>query len=101
MLSVDDVSQVRLIVKVEFRANEGLVQLSSVYHSGGERALSTMLILLAMQSVTPLPFRVLDEINQVRAVGVLLHMRESSVNACESLSAALASQPTLCVDELG
>ena len=36
-------------------------------HSGGERAVTTMLYILALQEVTPCPFRVVDEINQVRA----------------------------------
>ena len=33
--------------------------------SGGERAVTTMLYLLAMQAVSPCPFRVVDEMNQV------------------------------------
>lgn len=33
--------------------------------SGGERALTTALFLLALQEVTHFPFRIVDEINQV------------------------------------
>lgn len=39
-------------------------ELSGTLHSGGERALSTMLYMLAMQDLTPCPFRIVDEINQ-------------------------------------
>ena len=64
MTSADDIAAVRLVVRVEFRAGAGLNPLSPDYQSGGERAVSTMLLLLAMQHVAPLPFRILDEINQ-------------------------------------
>jgi len=33
--------------------------------SGGERALTTALFLLALQEITHFPFRIVDEINQV------------------------------------
>jgi hypothetical protein len=35
-------------------------------HSGGERSVSTILYLMAMQDLQRSPFRVVDEINQVR-----------------------------------
>ena len=57
----------QIVVKVAFREKEELTQLAPAKQSGGEKAVSTMLFLLAMQDVTPLPFRVVDEINQVRA----------------------------------
>ena len=60
----DDISAARVAVKVAFRADEELQTLNAQRQSGGERAVSTMLFLLAMQADTPLPFRILDEINQ-------------------------------------
>lgn len=40
-------------------------QLDVKSQSGGERALTTALFLLALQEVTHYPFRIVDEINQV------------------------------------
>ena len=51
-------------IKVKFRENQQMQLLSGVVQSGGERSLSTFLYLLAMQELTPCPFRVVDEINQ-------------------------------------
>ena len=62
--SDDDIASTRIAVRVAFRVGEELQPLSSGKQSGGERAVSTMLFLLAMQADTPLPFRILDEINQ-------------------------------------
>ena len=59
----ESITNLGLSVRVSFREGTELAQLSMT-QSGGERALSTMLILLAMQEATPLPFRVVDEINQ-------------------------------------
>lgn len=53
-----------IAVRVAFRGSNEPTQLSKTSHSGGECAVSTMLVLLAMQDVTSLPFRVVDEINQ-------------------------------------
>ena len=33
-------------------------------HSGGERSIATIMYLLALQKLTPCPFRVVDEVNQ-------------------------------------
>eukprot|EP01036_Dinobryon_divergens_P056977 gene56977-76078_t len=38
--------------------------LSGLRHSGGERAVSTIMYLMALQEFTSAPFRVVDEINQ-------------------------------------
>jgi hypothetical protein len=51
-------------IRVSFRAATEL-QCLSLKFSGGERAVSTMLFLMALQGVLPNPFRVVDEINQV------------------------------------
>mmetsp|Transcript_8903 Transcript_8903/g.8810 ORF Transcript_8903/g.8810 Transcript_8903/m.8810 type:complete len:1147 (-) Transcript_8903:579-4019(-) len=51
-------------MKVKFRQESGLVDLSGHRHSGGERAVSTVMYLMALQDLTSAPFRVVDEINQ-------------------------------------
>lgn len=49
---------------VAFRKNEEPSKLSKARQSGGERAVSTAVYLLALQQLNKAPFRVLDEINQ-------------------------------------
>ena len=39
--------------------------MSSHEHSGGEKSVGTIMYLMAIQSITNCPFRVVDEINQV------------------------------------
>lgn len=51
-------------ISVKFRENETLSVLNSQRQSGGERAVSTIFYLMALQSVSRAPFRVVDEINQ-------------------------------------
>ena len=51
-------------IKVKFRENEHLSILDSHRQSGGERAVSTIFYLMALQSLARAPFRVVDEINQ-------------------------------------
>jgi len=54
-----------LLIKVQFRNDSpSLKLLDSKSQSGGERALSTALFLLALQKITHFPFRIVDEINQ-------------------------------------
>jgi structural maintenance of chromosomes protein 5 len=50
---------------VSFRENRDSQKLSGMSHSGGERAVSTVMYLMALQELTSSPFRVVDEINQV------------------------------------
>ena len=59
----DDFSEWQLCIKVAYREESVLAQLSSS-QSGGERSVATMLYLLCLQRVTHTPFRVVDEINQ-------------------------------------
>lgn len=49
---------------VKFRAGEKLSQLDSERQSGGERSVSTILYLMALQQYALCPFRIVDEINQ-------------------------------------
>ena len=59
---------VLLFLQVKFRDEQRLQQLTAQQQSGGERAVSTALYLLALQSLTYAPFRCVDEINQVSVV---------------------------------
>ncbi|KAK8731079.1 hypothetical protein OTU49_007795 [Cherax quadricarinatus] len=61
---VDDFSKYGIVIKVRFRDNDRLRELTAHHQSGGERAVSTALYLLALQSLTTVPFRCVDEINQ-------------------------------------
>lgn len=60
----EDFAQWAVHVEVKFRENEQLSLLDSHRQSGGERAVSTIFYLMALQSLTQSPFRVVDEINQ-------------------------------------
>lgn len=51
-------------VKVAFRQDEEAHVLDPMRQSGGERAVTTMLYLLALQDLNRCPIRVVDEINQ-------------------------------------
>ena len=54
----------RIEIMVKFRDNAALKRLDSHTQSGGERAVSTVLYMIALQEFTTSPFRVVDEINQ-------------------------------------
>ncbi|KAL3473492.1 P-loop containing nucleoside triphosphate hydrolase protein [Aspergillus californicus] len=62
--SGNDFDQWSIQVHVKFRAHESLSLLDSHRQSGGERAVSTIFYLMALQSLSASPFRVVDEINQ-------------------------------------
>ncbi|KAL3422325.1 RecF/RecN/SMC N terminal domain-containing protein [Phlyctema vagabunda] len=51
-------------IRVKFRENETLQILDAHRQSGGERSVSTIFYLMALQSLAKSPFRVVDEINQ-------------------------------------
>lgn len=51
-------------IKVKFREKADLQTLSAQVHSGGERSVSTIMYLMAMQNMMVSPFRCVDEINQ-------------------------------------
>ncbi|KAL9051613.1 MAG: hypothetical protein Q9162_005919 [Coniocarpon cinnabarinum] len=51
-------------ILVKFRENEQLSLLDSHRQSGGERAVTTIYYLMALQKLSRAPFRVVDEINQ-------------------------------------
>ncbi|KAL4898774.1 P-loop containing nucleoside triphosphate hydrolase protein [Aspergillus ambiguus] len=62
--SGSDFDQWSIQIHVKFRENENLSLLDSHRQSGGERAVSTIFYLMALQSLSASPFRVVDEINQ-------------------------------------
>lgn len=66
ILSQDDYRNYGIKIRVKYRSSEPLLDLSASHHSGGERAVATALYMLAMQELTQVPFRCVDEINQVR-----------------------------------
>lgn len=54
----------RLEIMVKFRDNLEFAPLDLHVQSGGERAVSTVFFMMALQGLTLFPFRVVDEINQ-------------------------------------
>jgi chromosome segregation ATPase len=60
---IGNVDKHEMQMRVNF--NQGtLTDLSGQRHSGGERAVSTIMYLMALQEMTHTPFRAVDEINQ-------------------------------------
>lgn len=59
-----DYAEWKIEIMVKFRDNAPLKKLDSHTQSGGERAVSTVLYMIALQEFTSAPFRVVDEINQ-------------------------------------
>ncbi|CAL1606066.1 unnamed protein product [Knipowitschia caucasica] len=51
-------------IRVKFHSSTQLHELTAHHQSGGERSVSTMLYLMALQELNQCPFRVVDEINQ-------------------------------------
>ncbi|KAL3091109.1 hypothetical protein niasHT_027869 [Heterodera trifolii] len=59
-----NVAEYGLSILVKFRNGVGLRVLDPHTQSGGERSVATMLYLLALQNLCPVPFRCMDEVNQ-------------------------------------
>uniref|UniRef100_A0A8C2T557 Structural maintenance of chromosomes protein 5 n=1 Tax=Coturnix japonica TaxID=93934 RepID=A0A8C2T557_COTJA len=53
-------------IRVKFHNFTDLHELTPFHQSGGEKSVSTVLYLMALQELNRCPFRVVDEINQVR-----------------------------------
>uniref|UniRef100_A0A4X1W410 Structural maintenance of chromosomes protein 5 n=1 Tax=Sus scrofa TaxID=9823 RepID=A0A4X1W410_PIG len=60
----EDYDKYGIRIRVKFRTNTQLQELTPHHQSGGERSVSTMLYLMALQELNRCPFRVVDEINQ-------------------------------------
>lgn len=61
----EDYDKYGIRIRVKFRSSTQLHELTPHHQSGGERSVSTMLYLMALQELNRCPFRVVDEINQV------------------------------------
>ncbi|CAG2171730.1 unnamed protein product, partial [Oppiella nova] len=61
---LDQFDEYGISIKVKFRETEQLRELTSFHQSGGERSVSTMIYMIAIQELTKVPFRCVDEINQ-------------------------------------
>ena len=61
----NDFEKYGISVMVRYRDEEQLAELDYNKHSGGERSVATMIYIIALQKLTAVPFRVVDEINQV------------------------------------
>lgn len=55
-----------LKIKVKFRDTDELQELTRTHQSGGERAVTTAIYMIALQELSTVPFRCVDEINQVK-----------------------------------
>lgn len=51
-------------IKVKYRARDDLSDLTAFHQSGGERSVATVIYMLALQELSKVPFRCVDEINQ-------------------------------------
>nr|XP_054514127.1 structural maintenance of chromosomes protein 5 isoform X8 [Pan troglodytes] len=61
----EDYDKYGIRIRVKFRSSTQLHELTPHHQSGGERSVSTMLYLMALQELNRCPFRVVDEINQL------------------------------------
>lgn len=59
-----DYAQWGIEILVKFRDSEEMKPLTGQRQSGGERSVSTIMYLMALQTMAKAPFRVVDEINQ-------------------------------------
>lgn len=57
--------QYGLKIRVKFRNTDQLQELTRYHQSGGERAVTTAIYMIALQELSRVPFRCVDEINQV------------------------------------
>eukprot|EP01080_Neovahlkampfia_damariscottae_P003347 gene3347-5894_t len=96
----DDFAKYEIQIKVKFRDSESLSTLSTFRQSGGERSVTTILYLLALQGLNKCPLRVVDEINQgmdpVNERKIFLQMLESSRG--ENVPQAFLITPKLLPD---
>lgn len=60
-----DFDKYGLKIRVKFRDADELQELTRHHQSGGERAVTTAVYMIALQELTRVPFRCVDEINQV------------------------------------
>ncbi|GIX65314.1 chromosome maintenance protein [Babesia caballi] len=61
---LEDIKEAKVKVLIKFHRDRDLLPLASSYQSGGERGVTTMVYILAVQHLTSNAFFVIDEINQ-------------------------------------
>lgn len=64
MKETNTIDNYEIVMMVKFRKDTDLAELDGKRQSGGERAVSTIMYLMALLELTSSPFRVVDEINQ-------------------------------------
>lgn len=72
-------------IRVKFRSSTQLHELTPHHQSGGERSVSTMLYLMALQELNRCPFRVVDEINQVNTLDTFRHACSEATKLTKSV----------------
>ncbi|XP_076339825.1 structural maintenance of chromosomes protein 5-like isoform X2 [Tachypleus tridentatus] len=60
----EDFENYGVLIRVKYRDTEELKELTPYHQSGGERSVATVLYMMALQEMTNVPFRCVDEINQ-------------------------------------
>ncbi|XP_022244453.1 structural maintenance of chromosomes protein 5-like isoform X3 [Limulus polyphemus] len=60
----EDFENYGVLIRVKYRDTEELKELTPYHQSGGERSVATVLYMMALQEMTKVPFRCVDEINQ-------------------------------------
>lgn len=60
-----DFDEYGLKIRVKFRDADELQELTRHFQSGGERTVTTAIYMIALQELSRVPFRCVDEINQV------------------------------------
>jgi chromosome segregation ATPase len=58
------IAEYEMQLSVSYHSDGGLAELDGTRHSGGERAVATIMYLMALQELSRAPFRCVDEINQ-------------------------------------
>jgi hypothetical protein len=88
-------------MQVKYTEGTELTVLDAKRQSGGERAVATVMYLMALQEMTSSPFRVVDEINQVTGV-CSVQCSEVNCGLCAVLSMCvmMTSSPFRVVDEI-
>ena len=67
-----DFDKYGLKIRVKFRDADKLQELTRHHQSGGERAVTTAVYMISLQELSRVPFRCVDEINQVYCYFILL-----------------------------
>lgn len=72
--SQHEYEQYGISIMIRFRDDDGLKELSRQRQSGGERAVTTAIYMIALQELSVVPFRCVDEINQVSISSIVIRI---------------------------